>query len=591
MMPHLESQYNTALESPGHGALINEEKQTVVSTSMDVGAKGLRNVSTSEEDLNQGVFSSPCQQDAGLSSLGTLLDPDVGRKSDNASLDYNSTNGQTLQNGTASRTENDKSNPETVRDSAKGLGLFPFPRPDDVKMMVIQGETQERSYTQANYESKEDKKKEQVLKLSPAQIYELTSSPKSLPIEKPFADILDGTVMTSQASPTLQTEGPDPRLPNGHALNSTTEKRHARKRSDSATTPTATYTEHGSRDVSSPLFAEGFVSTSSRPTRPHMNSRTVSTPPMRRKRSPSKESGPVHGSMAHTKASRSTPAQLQLDNSKLSIKTGPITEPMASPMPSSIPLPPLSIPTYLQLELSSYRPSPLYIHRSATSDFPYESSRVKLDRLLNFLLLPPQLEEVLWFGTLACLDAWLYSFTILPLRFFKALYILGQFWGRNLIAEIGFIAGFVYTGTGRMWRRRRRNDDGTRAEVLAPVEGLPSPEKDSLKGYATKAARFESTIRTENTRASPSQSETTRKHHYAPTKRHRRAKSTPSLLLPDHKADILKGLLIVISCTILMYFDASRMYHGIRGQAAIKLYVIYNVLEVCKCCMGVMYLD
>ncbi|GAB7363454.1 hypothetical protein MBLNU230_g3727t1 [Neophaeotheca triangularis] len=29
-----------------------------------------------------------------------------------------------------------------------------------------------------------------------------------------------------------------------------------------------------------------------------------------------------------------------------------------------------------------------------------------------------------------------------------------------------------------------------------------------------------------------------------------------------------------------MYFDASRMYHSIRGQAAIKLYVIYNVLEV-----------
>lgn len=29
-----------------------------------------------------------------------------------------------------------------------------------------------------------------------------------------------------------------------------------------------------------------------------------------------------------------------------------------------------------------------------------------------------------------------------------------------------------------------------------------------------------------------------------------------------------------------MRFDASRMYHWIRGQAAIKLYVIYNVLEV-----------
>ena len=31
---------------------------------------------------------------------------------------------------------------------------------------------------------------------------------------------------------------------------------------------------------------------------------------------------------------------------------------------------------------------------------------------------------------------------------------------------------------------------------------------------------------------------------------------------------------------ILMKLDASRMYHSIRGQAAIKLYVIYNVLEV-----------
>lgn len=38
--------------------------------------------------------------------------------------------------------------------------------------------------------------------------------------------------------------------------------------------------------------------------------------------------------------------------------------------------------------------------------------------------------------------------------------------------------------------------------------------------------------------------------------------------------------MILISSTMLMSFDASRMYHSIRGQAAIKLYVIYNVLEV-----------
>lgn len=51
--------------------------------------------------------------------------------------------------------------------------------------------------------------------------------------------------------------------------------------------------------------------------------------------------------------------------------------------------------------------------------------------------------------------------------------------------------------------------------------------------------------------------------------------------MPTHKADMLKGLLVLLSCAVLMRFDASRMYHGIRGQAAIKLYVIYNVLEVC----------
>jgi hypothetical protein len=58
-------------------------------------------------------------------------------------------------------------------------------------------------------------------------------------------------------------------------------------------------------------------------------------------------------------------------------------------------------------------------------------------------------------------------------------------------------------------------------------------------------------------------------------------KSVPSALLPDDKADMLKGLLIICTSLVLLRLDASRMYHWIRGQAAIKLYVIYNLLEVC----------
>ena len=47
-----------------------------------------------------------------------------------------------------------------------------------------------------------------------------------------------------------------------------------------------------------------------------------------------------------------------------------------------------------------------------------------------------------------------------------------------------------------------------------------------------------------------------------------------------HKCDILKVLLFVLCSTMLLYVDASRLYHSIRGQAVIKLYVIFNVLDV-----------
>ncbi|KAJ3938261.1 uncharacterized protein N0V96_011506 [Colletotrichum fioriniae] len=44
--------------------------------------------------------------------------------------------------------------------------------------------------------------------------------------------------------------------------------------------------------------------------------------------------------------------------------------------------------------------------------------------------------------------------------------------------------------------------------------------------------------------------------------------------------DLLQGAVILFSSLFLMKLDASRMYHFIRAQDGIKLYVIYNVLEV-----------
>jgi hypothetical protein len=70
------------------------------------------------------------------------------------------------------------------------------------------------------------------------------------------------------------------------------------------------------------------------------------------------------------------------------------------------------------------------------------------------------------------------------------------------------------------------------------------------------------------------------KRDKTPLSARRKAKRV-SDLLPSHKADILRGLVVFSTCWILMRFDASRMYHSIRGQNGVKLYVIYNMLEVC----------
>ncbi|EAT86260.2 hypothetical protein SNOG_06429 [Parastagonospora nodorum SN15] len=193
-----------------------------------------------------------------------------------------------------------------------------------------------------------------------------------------------------------------------------------------------------------------------------------------------------------------------------------------SPMRAALPLPPMSMPTFLSLELSASRPSPLYIYRASDDDFPYESSELKYQRLINFMKIPMKIEGILAFGALACLDAWMHTLTILPLRFLLAVGILVRWWGSVLIKE------------------------------ARDIWACPIYTADSSGGNAP--ANVTKGILERNRYGS---GEAKRRYH------------------------ILKGLLIVFSCLLLMRFDASRMYHGIRGQSAIKLYVIYNLLEVC----------
>lgn len=52
-------------------------------------------------------------------------------------------------------------------------------------------------------------------------------------------------------------------------------------------------------------------------------------------------------------------------------------------------------------------------------------------------------------------------------------------------------------------------------------------------------------------------------------------------LAPSQKADLLRSLIILVSLVILFpLINTSKIYHSIRGQDTIKLYVIFNSLEV-----------
>ena len=385
--------------------------------------------------------------------------------------------------------------------------------------------------------------KDKVLKLSPKRLFDLASSPESLPLQANFHSIeQEGSRSRNNAAVSRSRAKTTGKITDDLHLVDQDESPGERAQM-------ASNSPFGLDETVPPLTLDGPASRMGR-TRPYPGTRAYSSPLIERA-----------GGSATKKKEGTNNARFR--DLKIPSRTSTLEPPEASPMPKSIPVPPLSMSTYLQLELSAERPSPLYIHRSVTSDFPYESSRVKIERLKNFLLLPPQLERLLWFGALACLDAWLFSFTILPLRFVKAVALLAHSWSRNLGREARDILGFIYVGSGRMWERHRRGSNVSQQVASRPSETATSNATAHIDYSAQTPPR-----------PLPKQ----RRPLLA---NHRRSKSTPSALLPDHKADILRGLLILLSCNILMYFDASRMYHGIRGQAAIKLYVIYNVLEVC----------
>lgn len=56
--------------------------------------------------------------------------------------------------------------------------------------------------------------------------------------------------------------------------------------------------------------------------------------------------------------------------------------------------------------------------------------------------------------------------------------------------------------------------------------------------------------------------------------------SDTRLLQPAQVCDVLKALILVLCYSMMHYLDYAMIYHLIRGQSVIKLYLIFNMLEV-----------
>ncbi|KAL0487183.1 TAPT1 [Acrasis kona] len=152
---------------------------------------------------------------------------------------------------------------------------------------------------------------------------------------------------------------------------------------------------------------------------------------------------------------------------------------------------PASFMRYLQQEFNSYATdedvSNINETKNTPTNPPRESARTEATRrhMYNTLKVPVELEKLLFFGFLICLDTFLYFFTFLPLRLLLIIYTI-------------------------IMRRRK----------------------------TTRMAKA-------------------------------------------HLIDLVRGLSLIINVILInLYWDYSHVYHIVRGESALKLYVIYNMLEV-----------
>ncbi|CAG2121078.1 unnamed protein product, partial [Medioppia subpectinata] len=53
-------------------------------------------------------------------------------------------------------------------------------------------------------------------------------------------------------------------------------------------------------------------------------------------------------------------------------------------------------------------------------------------------------------------------------------------------------------------------------------------------------------------------------------------------LEPSEICDLMKGVIVLSAVFLMSYIDTSMLYHIIKSQSVIKLYIFFNMLEYCN---------
>lgn len=58
------------------------------------------------------------------------------------------------------------------------------------------------------------------------------------------------------------------------------------------------------------------------------------------------------------------------------------------------------------------------------------------------------------------------------------------------------------------------------------------------------------------------------------------SRSNNNVLKPAETCDALKGFILLVCSILMCYIDTNMMYHLVKSQSVMKLYIFYNMLEV-----------